>query len=111
MYKVSIRVNPGGDYYEKSAYINYLNVQHEQKPINCAGDYERIIHEISENLNIFGTIDFTDDKCELLIDKLSEIEKFGREYIYVMVVVGNTKKRREFTMKMEESYFRDLVLI
>lgn len=47
-----------------------------------AGDYGQIAHEIAEAMGVFEKIDFLDDKNDIAIGKVSEIEKYSGEYSY-----------------------------
>ena len=76
-----------------------------------AGDYGQITYEIAEAMGKFDKIDFLDDKSDLAIGKVSDIEKFAGEYTYGIVAIGNSELRYKFTQRLEENCYKIPVLI
>ena len=76
-----------------------------------AGDYGQIAHEIAEAMEKFDKIDFLDDKSELAIGKVSDIEKYAGEYSFGIVAIGNPEIRNTLTNRLEENCYRIPVLV
>lgn len=64
-----------------------------------AGDYGQIAYEIAEAMGKFDKIDFLDDKSQLTIGKVSDIEKFAGKYSFGIVAIGNVDTRYCLTPK------------
>lgn len=76
-----------------------------------AGNYGQIAYEIAEAMGKFDKIDFLDDKNELAVGKISDIEKFAGEYSFGIVAIGNADTRYSLTKKLEENCYKIPVLV
>ena len=76
-----------------------------------AEDYGQIAYEIAETMEKFDKIDFLNDKSELAVGEVSDIEKFAGEYSFGIVVIGNADTRYSLTKKLEENCYKIPVLV
>lgn len=76
-----------------------------------AGACGQIAYEIAEAMEKFEKIDFLDDKSELAIGKVSDIEKYAGEYSFGIVAIGDPEIRNTLTKRLEENCYHIPVLI
>ncbi len=65
-----------------------------------AGQYGFVAKEVAESMGCFSQIDFLDDRSDIAIGKLDDIEKI--EYDVAVVAIGNPVVRSKLLAKVEK---------
>jgi len=64
------------------------------------GQYGLLVKEIAEAVGSFSKIDFLDDRSELAVGKISELESFAGSYECAFVAIGNSEVRKSLTLRL-----------
>lgn len=81
-----------------------------------AGGHGQCCHEIAEKMECFDKISFLDDHerfeiSDIVVGKISHLEKFKDEYEYVFIAIGNNKLRKELYIRAKEAGYQIPILI
>lgn len=75
-----------------------------------AGGHGQVVKEVAEALG-YDKIAFLDDNSSESIGKITDSQKFVKEYEYTFVGIGNNKFRGELLKRLEQEGFEIPVLI
>ncbi len=76
-----------------------------------AGQYGQVAKETAEAMGIFSKISFLDDYSPNAVGKISEYERFVKDYPNAFVAIGNSSFRFEMLNKLKKVGFLLPVLI
>lgn len=76
-----------------------------------AGQYGQLAFEIASDMSCFSKIDFLDDKSELAIGKLSDIERMNEFYTYAFVALGDPILRSSLLKRLTDVGYKIATII
>ena len=76
-----------------------------------AGGYGQVVKELAAETGRFNKIEFIDDNNPLAISKVSESEKFLKEFSCAIIAIGNPEIRQKIYNELEQIGFEIVNII
>ena len=71
-----------------------------------AGGYGQVVKELAKETGKYNRIEFLDDNSSLSIGKISESEKFLKDFPYAIIAIGNPEIREKLFKEVEDIGFK-----